>query len=790
MKEYDEEVRKLQLNDKKENILEKDELLVSKNNNVGDFLIIENDKIQSKKKTSYDATKDLPEVLVRSLDLLADDKAKASEYFKPVIASANKVLRGCSSKEEMETELTNLVQHMCYYLDNRKPNFLMSSRNARRAACERVMTCIGHYMYDCEGVQFANKMQVKVHDIQKSHNFESSYIDGFKREYGQCLSDSFLSGRLAQKDIMNIPMDKVTKEVSDIIMGLEGAQSILTNKMPPTPEDDADPKKVTAFQNEIRNVGLLLSHMYDKVITSCKSYLSLARRDPMVTILVKDIMSISEYDRKIFVSSITQYVAGHKGQEVVTWGDALADKGSVLVQLADKDVEKLGAGTSVLYKYNIKGENKYFKEQEKSSNNIGQTWKAIKDRIKDMPSYKPEYDELIKGLDDAVEEQLGLVMDVSFKNYRQNDALKHHYQNLIAGFLFSDLKGNLVEKAKAMMGNLAKNLFVALNPLIRFLADLEGDKDTKEFFSNIVSDFLKHFNSDIITASSAKIDEGSVISQRNVATSRMGDLLGISHLVMRSETTEVMSGKKKLVGNVMDEAVGKAAYDVLKENKSGNKYSINVVKDLATMHVFDLICGQIDRNRDNYYLEAKDGTITGLKMIDNDISFGLINSIKKGSSSILQLSPVNNELIDALPSAVKANIKKLAKLSKGDFGFFFGDLLTDKEIEFLMDRLNTVNEAIQERENYYSDLLINGSEEEKKLASLMEDDDFKAVYYQYRIYREVTKRWKTYYNKHKNDPDKMKKGDFIYNDMRRKTYLAYGNIPYDQLEEMYKNYFK
>lgn len=36
---------------------------------------------------------------------MADDKNKASAYFKPVVESAKKVLSGCKSKEELGREM-------------------------------------------------------------------------------------------------------------------------------------------------------------------------------------------------------------------------------------------------------------------------------------------------------------------------------------------------------------------------------------------------------------------------------------------------------------------------------------------------------------------------------------------------------------------------------------------------------------------------------------------------------------------------------------------------------------
>ena len=789
MKEMDLQLGKTVEIKTEENISEQYNLLVGKNANLIDNMNMENN-LQADQKPLYKADTDLPEELVQNLNQLAGDRSKASEYFKPVVVSANKVLRGCSSKEEMETELTNLVSHMCYYLDNRKSSFFMPTRNARRATCERVMAGIGRYMYDSEGAELADKMQIKVHDIQKSRKWEASYVDQFKRDYGQCMNDYFISGRLAQKDIFDIPRDKMTKDVSDIIMGLDGAQAILTNKMPPTPPEDATPEVKAAFFDEIRMVGLGLSKMYDKVITASKAYLATKNRDPMVTTMARGIMAVCSYDRKVFVSSITQYVDGHKGKGVVTWGEALADKGSTSVQLADKDVVKMGMGTSVIYKYKNKGENKYFKEEEKSSENIEQTWNAIKAKIKDMPAYKPEYDKLIQRLDKAIEKQFDYVKEVNFKNMSRNATLSINYSNLVGKFLFNKIPGNYVEKAKAMASNNENGKYLALNPLVQFLSEIDVDDEASAFISNIVSDFLKHFNSDIISSNVAMIEDGSVISQRNVATSRMGDLLGISHLVMRSETAEVMNGEKKLIGNVMEEAKGKAAFDVLFEDKQKNKYDLKVVKDIATMHVFDLICGQIDRNRDNYYMEAKDGVITGIQMIDNDMSFGFIKDIKKGSKMTQQLAPINDELIDALPNAVIATVKRLGRLSKGDFGFFFGDLLSDKEIDYMIDRVKMVVDAIEEREKYHSDRLVNGNEEEKKIAALMKDDDFKAINYQYRLCTEVNKQWEEYYDKNKYKPKREKKGVFIYNWMREKGYLLYGNIQFDIIKNVYEGYVK
>lgn len=114
------------------------------------------------------------------------------------------------------------------------------------------------------------------------------------------------------------------------------------------------------------------------------------------------------------------------------------------------------------------------------------------------------------------------------------------------------------------------------------------------------------------------------ISKRNVASSRVADLLGIS-CVARSRTMRVTDKNGKSVeGNGMDGAPGITLSALRKEyaaDKPGS-YDPRVIRQLADLQMFDAVVCQIDRNDGNILVERdKTGNVVGITGIDNDFAF-------------------------------------------------------------------------------------------------------------------------------------------------------------------------
>ena len=717
----------------------------------------------------------IPAGLIQRIRVLANDRGKASEYFRPVVDSAKKLLDGCKNKEEAADELATLLASMFYYLDNRGASRYSRQRNARRAACSSVIEEIGGFLNKSETI-FSNSIRLKVHSLKEADHPLNSEIERFSANYKNSLEDAYI----AKQELFSLSGKSVTKEVSGIRIALEGLDSLLTNKMPPAPAKNAAPEKVKAYEDEIRYFGYGISKMYKKVLKACGNYLESHDTEPGIEKLVKDLADGYSHDSKVFANSISEYIAGQTGDGVVTWEDAIRSKSGVSVQLSDDHVQVLGSGTSIVYRYKKDGKFKYFKEEETVSKNLGETWDSIFKKVKESPSYSDEYDDDLKALDSAVRQQIADVADTDYGSAKKNDDLSALYTTLIRNF-FIHCRGNVFMAVNALSVNSLE--IIDQNPLFRYLCSIPRRSTAKKFISQIVLEFLKKFNSDIIARKNVNIKPGRTLSNRNAATSRMADLLGISNLVLKSETTEVSNGTKKIIGNVMDEAKGEPANIVL--HFPTNKYTDNTINQIAIMHVFDLICGQVDRNTGNYYLTRDNNKITGLQMIDNDLSFGNFKEI--GNTMSMVLPPMDYHLVDALSPEFKAQILKISKYTNGDLEFIFGDILDRDEIKSIKERLKIIADTINLREQQLREIADSESKQNKKRTVLecMGDDRFRALRYQYLTCLRVN----AYLEAHKNEFPENEKKELARDYLRQISYLSYDNMmPFEELEREYRKY--
>ena len=211
-----------------------------------------------------------------------------------------------------------------------------------------------------------------------------------------------------------------------------------------------------------------------------------------------------------------------------------------------------------------------------------------------------------------------------------------------------------------------------------------------------------------ITAPMGLLKEGGDVnfSRRNVATSRMANLLGLGHLVARSQTAEVYDEKTKstIRGNLMDGAVG-TDYDGMMDDKMKAKAAASDLspltgafqRDLTSLQVLDVLCGQVDRHGNNLlYQKDEAGNLTGLQAIDNDASFGLNEDVLHTSVARRQdrrvYDPDGNMV---LPYMDKALADRIMELEPEVVTFALQDLLRESEINAAVRRLQLIQNAIR-----------------------------------------------------------------------------------------------
>ena len=243
------------------------------------------------------------------------------------------------------------------------------------------------------------------------------------------------------------------------------------------------------------------------------------------------------------------------------------------------------------------------------------------------------------------------------------------------------------------------------------------------------------------------------MSNRNVAMSRIANLLGIGDVIEQSKTVTIhdKATGKNVRGNLMTKAKGKEMQkelidqrninvketDVLKRTENAkNQIAPSMQKELSSLQVLDYICGQGDRHVGNYFTETeKDSSgkamFTHIHGIDNDNAFStgvdLEQEIKKRKNAFSQLAMV----VDSKDNLVLAHIdEKLAdnilNLDDKEIEIVLKDLIEPDFIPYTVQRFKKVKAAVQKEMTKGDDSKIvkNGEWNEKTHDDFMKNTRF------------------------------------------------------------------
>ena len=238
------------------------------------------------------------------------------------------------------------------------------------------------------------------------------------------------------------------------------------------------------------------------------------------------------------------------------------------------------------------------------------------------------------------------------------------------------------------------------------------EKDKKDFLAAYAV-----FKKKMLMAAEAKvarIEPGSEISKRNEATSIMADLIGISDMMMVSKRAKLDMDGQKVEGLRMDEVEGKDYFSSLSTLDVIDKtvhVSPKACSQLLTLQVFDIICGQVDRNATNYLCKmstTKDGKVIfdSICGIDNDLCFGKLTynqTITKETNSGgsvateakgLQTNDEDREI--TLLGLDKNVAERILAITPAMIDTYLGGLLSKDEVDACKDRLKGVQQVLIE----------------------------------------------------------------------------------------------
>ena len=237
-----------------------------------------------------------------------------------------------------------------------------------------------------------------------------------------------------------------------------------------------------------------------------------------------------------------------------------------------------------------------------------------------------------------------------------------------------------------------------------------------------------------------KEGESLNLSKRNVATSRLADLLGLGDLVAKSETATLADAdgtsrsgnlmqtargqevKSFVVDQFIDQYTGEMAHadNIFTfrpfEANMDDKVTPEFMQSLISLQVLDNLAAQVDRHAENYFAEIKDGKLGRVQGIDNDFSIssntlsgeemGAGGRIGNHGKSILNQ---NGDL--AVPYMDKTLADHITALDESVLRDVMADVLEPWAIDALCIRFTKIKTAIQKDQEKNSGRYLERNED-------------------------------------------------------------------------------
>ena len=216
------------------------------------------------------------------------------------------------------------------------------------------------------------------------------------------------------------------------------------------------------------------------------------------------------------------------------------------------------------------------------------------------------------------------------------------------------------------------------------------------------------------------VDEGGNVnmSRRNVASSRMADLLGLGDLLAKSQTVNLYdkASGQTIRGNLMDKAQGVERSEIMGQ-LTENKITSGFIRDTMNLQVLDMICGQVDRHAGNVlYQTNQDGEVTGMQGIDNDASFGTNTD---AVAATVDLNRKDRRVFDArtgemlVPYMDKQLADRIEAIDSSMIKYILSDLLREAEVNAAIRRFEVMKKGVTEAKRQHPERFLEHVEDWK-----------------------------------------------------------------------------
>ncbi len=444
-----------------------------------------------------------------------------------------------------------------------------------------------------------------------------------------------------------------------------------------------------------------IHNCFRDTIISCENYIS--NRNPWTTEgkarlqMVKDFQAQIRHESVRFAQRVEELEKNPElAKENRTWLSILSDVRREDIQNGRDGVKVTmgGAGSSTIYIIEKDGKKRFFKENEKVPKdgviaNLDVTLASLKDKKDEKDTRRLKYLEIAK------------------------KALIKRYATEVQ--FFKDFMS--VKNRNAMTAKLCEKLksdknFANMIYEIRKVKPATEEDDDLLYIGEAILQAKRDAMLSSIAVDDAKIDAKSDVSKRNVATSRMAKILGLDYMVAGSTIADVTVNGKKMSGIAMEEAKGECYIDIGEaavKKKRKPRYSPKAFKQILNLQIFDVICGQVDRNAANYlctYEEKADSNVTEIKeikAIDNDLSFGrlsyneIVNAGRQGVNRLRSFEDTGGKL--TIPCVDKELADKILAVDTEMIDYQMCDILDKDERKALIDRIKGVQKIIRKMMN-------------------------------------------------------------------------------------------
>gem|GEM_PF-3180383 len=221
-------------------------------------------------------------------------------------------------------------------------------------------------------------------------------------------------------------------------------------------------------------------------------------------------------------------------------------------------------------------------------------------------------------------------------------------------------------------------------------------EDFSDAYQQLIGAYNKELSGVAYNYKYAGIAGNANIERRNAATSKVGDLIGMTDLMAYSTTMTAVIDGREVKGVFMEEARGYTTPELKKKVEQydgGVDYNEEeLIKQVSDIQALDYICGSTDRHDKNviFQFDEDQKKIIGVKGIDNDMSFGILSPESLDQGKRYMAGPDNMLLLR------QSTADRILGLSREELENSLEGLIEPDEIESAWKRTEVLQNRILE----------------------------------------------------------------------------------------------